>query len=54
MWTFGLRRPLSHDCGRRRNVEDASKVVSVDAVHASDRMLFRVSEWGGIEVKCVV
>jgi hypothetical protein len=35
-------------------LEDASKVVGVDAVHASDRMLFRILEWGGIEDKCVV
>ena len=30
------------------------KVVGIDAVHASDRMLFRVLEFGEIEVKCVV
>ena len=39
----------------RANAEDGatfwSDVVGVDAVRASDRSLFRVLEWGGMEVE---
>ena len=39
----------------RATAEDGAtfwaKVVGVDAVRASDRRLFRVLEWGGIEVE---
>jgi hypothetical protein len=39
----------------RATVEDGAafwmKVVCVDAVRASDHTLFRVLEWGGIEVE---
>jgi hypothetical protein len=39
----------------RATVEDGAtfwtEVVGVDAVHASDRTLFRVLEWGGLEVE---
>ena len=47
--------PLWEPAAARANAEDGatfwSDVVGVDAVRASDRSLFRVLEWGGMEVE---
>ena len=44
--------------GRSRTAEDSAmfwtKVVGVDAVRASDRKLFPMLKWGGMEVELAV